>query len=114
MCREANIEEPCAVTDRANILRTQTQIFGSRHICGKASNLSLSLSYLYNSRFVEDRIPGRLVSLHVPQDAPHADILRVHQTEGSDIDEIVLEVLEVEGLDILEQGRTDQLGYRLA
>lgn len=59
-------------------------------------------THLYNSRFVENRIPGRLISLHVPQDTPHTDVLRVDQTEGSDIDEIVLEVLEIERLDILE------------
>lgn len=60
--------------------------------------------YLYDSRFVEDRIPGWLVAFHVPQYTAHTDVLGVDQTEGSDIDEIVLEVLEVEGLDILEKG----------
>lgn len=102
MCTK-RISKSGAITDRANILRTQTQIFG---MVGFRVTWNF---YLYNSRFVEDRIPGRLVSFHVPQDAPHSDILRVDQTEGSDIDEIVLEVLEVEGLDILEQGRIDRV-----
>lgn len=66
-------------------------------------------THLYNSRLVEDRIPGRLIPLHVPQDTPHTDVLRVDQTEGSDIDEIVLEVLEVEGLDILEHRETGRV-----
>lgn len=64
--------------------------------------------YLYNSGFVEDPIPGRLVTLHVPQDVPHTGVLRVDQTEGSDIDEIVLEVLEVERLDVLKNERIDR------
>lgn len=60
-----------------------------------------ALAYLDDPRSIEDRVPRRLIAFHVPQDAAYADVVRVDQTKGSDIDEIVLEVLEVEGLDIL-------------
>ena len=58
-------------------------------------------AYLDDSRFVEDRVSRWLIAFHVPQDATYTDVVRVDQTKGSDIDKIVLEVLEIEGFDIL-------------
>jgi len=66
-----------------------------------STNRDLTWTYLNDPRFIENRIPRWLIAFHVPQDATYADIVRVDQTEGSDIDKIVLEVLQVEGFDIL-------------
>lgn len=102
--------------DRARIYRKEWNNRSRKHHRGppylstRVKRFSMTrkfFTHLYNSRLVEDRIPGRLIPLHVPQDTPHTDVLRVDQTEGSDIDEIVLEVLEVEGLDILEHRETN-------
>jgi len=59
-------------------------------------------AYLDDPRFIEDRVSRRLIAFHVPQDTTYADVVRVDQTKGSDIDKIVLEVLEIEGFDILQ------------
>lgn len=72
-----------------------------KYISRVSTNRDLTCAYLYDPRFIEDRVPRRLIAFHVPQDATYADIVRVNQTKGSDIDKIVLEVLEVEGFDIL-------------
>jgi len=60
-------------------------------------------AYLDDSRFVEDRVSRWLIAFHVPQDTTYTDVVRVNQTKGSDIDKIVLEVLEIEGFDILRK-----------
>lgn len=60
-------------------------------------------AYLDDPRFIEDCVTRRLIAFHVPQDTTYADVIRVDQTKGSDIDKIVLEVLEVEGFDILRK-----------
>lgn len=65
-------------------------------------------AYLNDSGLIEDRIPRRLIALHVPQDTAYAEVVRIDQTKGSDIDKIVLEILEVEGFDILwKSGRIE-------
>lgn len=66
------------------------------------------LTYLNDSRFIENCIPRWLITLHVPQDTTYAKIVRVDQTKGSDIDKIVLEVLQVEGFDILWRSRASE------
>lgn len=72
-------------------------------------------AYLDDSRFIEDRVPSRLIAFHVPQDTTYADVIRVDQTKGSDIDKIVLEVLEVEGFDILcKSERANRVGLHYA
>lgn len=75
-------------------------------------------AYLDDSRFIEDRIPRRLIAFHVPQDTAYAEVVRVDQTKGSDIDKIVLEILEVEGFDILWKSEranrvADQVGLHM-
>lgn len=67
-------------------------------------------AYLDDPRFIEDCVTRRLIAFHVPQDTTYADIIRVDQTKGSDIDKIVLEVLEVEGFDILRKASESSRG----
>lgn len=76
-------------------------------------------AYLDDPRFIEDRVPRWLIAFHVLQDTTYADIVRVDQTKGSDIDKIVLEILEVEGFDILRKSEranrvADQVGLYCA
>lgn len=75
-------------------------------------------AYLDDSRLIENRVPCRLIAFHIPQDTTYTDIVRVDQTKGSDIDKIVLEVLEVEGFDILWKSERiesqDQVGFRIS
>lgn len=62
---------------------------------------------LYNARFVEQVVTVRLVLLHVPEDPAHLNVIRVDQSEGSDVDKVVLEVLEIERFDVLGTNRRD-------
>lgn len=66
-------------------------------------------AYLNDPRFIENRMPRRLIAFHVPQDTAYAEVVRIDQTKGSDIDKIVLEILEVEGFDILWKSKRANL-----
>lgn len=75
-----------------------------------STNRKFMYAYLNDPRFIEDCVTRRLIAFHVPQDTAYTDIIRVDQTKGSDIDKIVLEVLEVEGFDILRKASESNRG----
>lgn len=83
-----------------------------RNMCSAcvSTNRKLMCAYLDDPRFIEDCVTRRLIAFHVPQDTTYADVVRVDQTKGSDIDKIVLEVLEVEGFDILRKASESSRG----
>ena len=60
---------------------------------------------MYNAGFVEQAVALGLVLLHVSQDTAHADVVRIDQSKGSDVDEVVLKVLKVERFNILARGK---------